>query len=52
MRMTQRIILIAIGVAATAVVLALPAARAAQAARTPVSADGGGVSPAANWNKP
>lgn len=51
MRMTQRIILIAIGVAATVVVLALPAARAAQSHGVSAAADGG-LMRAANWGKP
>ena len=51
MRMTQRIVLIAIGVAATVVVLALPAARAAQSHRLPAAADRG-ITPGSNWQKP
>lgn len=50
MRMTQRIVLIAVGVAATAIVLALPAARAAQVIHVPVSAADGATP--GNWNKP
>ncbi|MDI5965090.1 hypothetical protein POF50_021055 [Streptomyces sp. SL13] len=52
MRLAQRIALIAIGLAATAVVLALPAARAAtHVVRTAVTADGTAPQPD-NWGKP